>query len=464
MIVPRDRLLWLTGAACVPALTFAVAFGGASRGLWTVLFMIALTAVADAAMAVARAADIDVEIPGPVNLRRGRRATINVVLSDAARRVRTVRLGLALPPAIHSDSEALDVLIPGDVEKSSVAWECVPLERGRFILPTCHLEQSSPLGLWSVRKRTAVDAEIRVYPDLLVERDQLAAAFLNRGTFGMHAMRQVGKGREFEKLREYVPGDDFDEIHWKATARRGRPITKVYQIERTQEVYVLIDTSRLSSRLAPGHTPGSSPRSRFDSAAHAGPRAGPPPTLLDRYVTAALILAMAAQRQGDRFGLLLFGDGVQQLLRAGAGAAHFGRCRDALYHVLPRLVTPDFDELCAVVRTRIRRRSLLLILTSLDDPALADAFLRGVEVIRRQHLVYVSMLRPAGANQLFSAPGVSSLDDCYGALGGHILWHGLRETGMRLQRRGVHFSQLENERLSAELVSQYLNVKRRQLL
>ena len=91
-------------------------------------------------------------------------------------------------------------------------------------------------------------SEIRVYPNLFTERRNLAALFLHRGAFGLHAQRQVGKGREFEKLREYMPGDSFDEIHWKATAKRGRPITKVFQIERTQEVYVVIDASRLSAR------------------------------------------------------------------------------------------------------------------------------------------------------------------------------------------------------------------------
>src|SRR5207247_10489432 len=86
------------------------------------------------------------------------------------------------------------------------------------------------------------------YPNLFTERKSLAALFLHRGSFGLHAQRQVGKGREFEQLREYIPGDGFDEVHWKATAKRGRPITKIFQVERTQEVYVVIDASRLSAR------------------------------------------------------------------------------------------------------------------------------------------------------------------------------------------------------------------------
>src|SRR5207247_4961504 len=104
------------------------------------------------------------------------------------------------------------------------------------------------LGFWAARKSVATKSEVRVYPNLFNERKNLAALFLHRGAFGLHAQRQVGKGREFEKLREYIPGDGYDEIHWKATAKRGRPVTKVFQIERTQEVYVVIDASRLSAR------------------------------------------------------------------------------------------------------------------------------------------------------------------------------------------------------------------------
>jgi uncharacterized protein (DUF58 family) len=105
--------------------------------------------------------------------------------------------------------------------------------------------------MWQVRRKDPVAMEVRVYPNLR-RNDDLKA--LRQGVSGVHAMRQVGRGREFEKLREYMPGDGFDEIHWKATARRGRPVTKVFQVERTQEVYVVIDRSRLSGRAAGSNT------------------------------------------------------------------------------------------------------------------------------------------------------------------------------------------------------------------
>ena len=290
-----------------------------------------------------------------------------------------------------------------------------------------------------------MQSEIRIYPNLLTERKNLAALFLNRGAFGIHAQRQVGKGRDFEKLREYVPGDGYDEIHWKATARRGKPITKVFQIEKTQEVYVIVDASRLSARQ---------PEQNSQTGT----------SVMERFVTAALVLGLAAEQQGDLFGLLTFSDKVEKFVRAKNGHAHYSACRDALYTLQPKIVTPDFDELCAFIRLRLRRRALLVFLTALDDPALAESFVRNIELIRRQHIVLVNMVQPPGVKPLFASPDVAETDDLYRHLGGHLQWQSLRELQKVLRRRAVRFSLLDNERLSAEIVAQYMDVKQRQLL
>jgi len=339
-----------------------------------------------------------------------------------------------------------------------LTWPCQPRQRGKFPVAAAHVEGASPLGFWVVRRTLPVSCELRVYPNLLSDRKNLAALFLNRGAFGLHAQRQVGKGREFEKLREYIPGDGYDEIHWKATARRGRPITKVFQIERTQEVYVVIDASRLSAReVVPGAVdPAPSPGS-----AGVQPRGT---ATLERFITAGLVLGLAAERQGDLFGLLTFTNQVEKFVRARNGKAHYNACREALYTLQPQIVSPDFDELCTFIRLRLRRRTLLFFLTALDDPVLAESFVRNMDLIRRQHLVLVNVIQPPGVAPLFQNPNLATVDHLYQHLGGHLQWQKLRELEKVLQRRGVSFSQLRNERLGAELVSQYLNVKRRQLL
>ena len=224
-----------------------------------------------------------------------------------------------------------------------------------------------------MRKTLPLQSEIRVYPNLAAERKK-SPAFFKRGRLGVHGQRQIGKGREFEKLREYAAGDGFDDIDWKATARRGHPITRVFQIERTQEVYIILDASRLSARPVAGD---------------------PDATILERNVTASLLLALAAEKQGDLFGLITFSDRVHDFVRARNGKTHYGACRDALYTLQPRLVAPDFDELFSLLRLRLRRRALLIFLTELDDPIVAEAFQRNVPLLR-QHLILVGMAKPIG--------------------------------------------------------------------
>ena len=185
---------------------------------------------------------------------------------------------------------------------------------------------------------------------------------------------------------------------------------------------------------------------------------------LERFITASLILGLAAEKQGDLFGLITFSDQVGTFIRARSGPAHYHSCRDALHTLEARTVTPDFEELASFIRLRLRRRALLLFLTSLDDPALAESFTRGMDLIARQHLVLVNMIQPAGARPLFTDDGVENEDALYERLGGHLRWRQLRELEKTLQRRGVRCAQLDADKFSAQLVTQYLGVKQRQLL
>ena len=162
-------------------------------------------------------------------------------------------------------------------------------------------------------------------------------------------------------------------------------------------------------------------------------------------------------------GLVTFSDRVEKFVRAKNGKAHYSVCRDALYTLQPRIVSPDFDELCTFLRLRLRRRALIVFLTSLDDPALAESFTRNIDLLR-QHVVLVNGIRQPGVQPLFSDSKLSSTDDMYQHLGGHLQWQKLLRLEKALGRRGIQFSMLENERLSADLVSQYLSVKQRQLI
>ena len=452
MIVPRSRLLMWVALILVP---FSLLGAAEPRTAWfafAVMGAFCLLAAIDAFRGWPLLKGLKVECPKVTRMSRERAGKIEVRIRNPQPGAMAVTIGLAFPRELETEQGELSVSLPAGSEWSRLQWPCRPLKRGRLQVATAHVEAVSPLGFWGLRKTVPVGAEIRVYPNLVTERKNLAALFLNRGSFGLHAQRQLGKGREFEKLREYVPGDGYDELHWKATARRGRPITKVYQIERTQEVYVVIDASRLAARPAPV------------AASDETGEAPEQTTALERFLTAALVLGLAAEQQGDLFGLLTFSDKVDRFIRARNGKAHYSACRDAIYTLDPRIVTPDYDELCSFIRLRLRRRALLIFLTTLDDPVLAESFVRNMDLIRRQHLVMVNMIQPAGVAPVFTNPHITSTDQLYEHLAGHMQWHQLRELEKVLQRRGVNFSLLQNERLATGLVAQYLNVKRRQAL
>jgi uncharacterized protein (DUF58 family) len=175
-------------------------------------------------------------------------------------------------------------------------------------------------------------------------------------------------------------------------------------------------------------------------------------------------MCLAAERQGDLFGLVTFQDQVRHYLGAKNGKSHFDACRDAIYTLKPRKVTPDFRELFAFIGSRIRRRSLLIFLTHLDDPVLAENFANSIDIISRRHIVLVNMLRPTAARPIFSEAPLSSVDEIYQHLGGHLVWKGIAETEKILQSRRVGFAMLDNETLCTDMISQYLTLKRRQIL
>ena len=186
--------------------------------------------------------------------------------------------------------------------------------------------------------------------------------------------------------------------------------------------------------------------------------------MLERFVTAAMILGMAANRQGDRFGVMSFSDRVDNFVRARTGRAHYRACRDALYALQPKMVSPDFSELLAFIRMRLRRRALLVFLTCLDDSIVAENFARALPLVSRQHLVVINMIRPWGVGKLFTGPEPESVEDIYQNLGGHLRLTQIEELQKGLQHSGARFNLVDNENLCPRLVSQYINLKHRQLL
>jgi uncharacterized protein (DUF58 family) len=451
MIVPRTRLLLWVSLIVLPFAAAGATVPAAAPVAILFIGGLLVFAVGDALLGRRRVGGIQVHLPESTRLLKDRPGQLDVRIENDTLEARSLRIGLAFPPEISTDSDDRNVQLPAGVTFSRLAWPVTPTKRGRYFLERAYFESVSPLGFWGIRASHAARSELKVYPNLMRERKHVAALFLKRGQIGAHAHRQAGQGREFEKLRDYIPGDSYDEIHWKASAKRGHPVTKMFQVERTQEVYVILDASRLSAREVKLTDPDS-------------PSGEARTTTLERYISAALILGLAAEQQGDQFGLLTFSDRVLSFVRAKSGQTHYDTCRDRLHTLQAQDVTPDFEELCAFIRVRLRRRALLIFLTSLDDPMLAESFAKAAELISRQHLILADMLQPPRAHPLFQDSAVKQPDDLYRQLGGHFQWHSLRELEKVLKRRGVRLALLDPEKLAAQVVAQHADVKRRQLI
>jgi uncharacterized protein (DUF58 family) len=320
------------------------------------------------------------------------------------------------------------------------------------------------MGLWAIRQGHELKTEVRVYPDLALERKRLSSIFLMRGNEGSHLVRQVGKGRDFEQLREYQPGDDYVDIDWKATARRQIPVTRTYQIERTQEVYVVVDHSRLSGReIRVPFREAAEGDWLYEESSTGGEHVIT--SQLEKFLHCSLIMASVAERQSDLFGFVSFADKVSHFIRGRSGKEHYNRVRDALYTIESKQVAPDFEQLMVDLRQRLTRRALLVMLIDLSDPLTAEQFFEALPLINKQHLVLVNMVRPEKAYPMFS-PGTEpdEATEIYENVAGHLQWQELREIGNRLGHLGVELGIPEHESLSTETVTQYLNVKKRQLL
>lgn len=442
-VVPAKRLLWLAGLVAVPLLTVLGMMPQLTAPIILLLLGLACWTLWDARQSRVIVNSLQLRLPARINLFMQRPDAIELHLSNSDQRARTIRIALNLPAEIESESEDIVAQLPAGVEHLTIDWPCRAKVRGQFFIPSIHLELSSRRGFWDVRTHRKVQTEVRVYPDLLPERKSIAAVFLRHQTAGLRAQRLVGKGRDFEKLRDYLPGDPMEDVHWKATAKRNRLVTKIFQVERTQQVYVAIDCSRLTNRPSSSATPNI--------------------TTLDRFVTTALLLALATEENGDHFGLITFSNEVHSIIRARNGQSHFALCRDALFTLEPRLVTPDYDELFSSIRMRLRKRALIVLLTPLDDPLLAESFTKSIELVSRQHLLLVNMIEPGRIGPIFKSLAATEAA-VYDSLAGHLLWQKLREVEKKLSARGVRFSVLPNEKLASEMVSQYLTVKQRQIL
>lgn len=448
-IVPSLRLIYLV-ALLLPLALLGVLQPAWVIWVWLAALLLLLVAVVDLLRSAKLLESLRIDAEPVSRLARDTEGSVTLHLRSDDPPVGRFLVGLPLETQFLVDVDVLPVRLSGDANHWQVVWRVTGRTRGVFAMPDAFVEIGSKWGLFGVRKRYALEGEIRVYPNLRRERRQLANLFLNRGVIGVHAQRMVGQGREYEQLREYSVGDSMLDVHWKASAKRGELVTKTYQVERTQEIYLIVDHSRLSGLRS----------MRADSSVDSEYVE----SVLERYVTAASVLGMVAEREGDLFGMVAFGQRVSRFVRASSGKQHGQVIQDALFDLKTERGPFDLDELFTFLRLRLRRRALLVFLTDLSDTAAAEEFEQRVDLVASQHVVLVNTLRREGVYPMYGRPEEAAAGAIAEEMAGHLRWAGLRELQVNLRARGVEFSLLDDENLSVDLVNQYLAVKQRQVL
>jgi len=350
-------------------------------------------------------------------------------------RVREVR-----PDLLGGVQPARALSVPADSDRRE-ALSVVPLRRGREESGGFVVDSFGPLGLGRRRATVALPWEVIVYPPLVSIRLRASVAQAQRRRdAGMKAIRELGEGRLFESLREWVPGDDIRHIDWKATARRRKVITRQYEAERRQQVLLVLDLGRLMTAEIAGGV-----------------------ARLDFVVQAALELAYAAAQHDDDVGIMTFADGVQHFVAPQRGRSGVRQVLDVLAVVEPKLVEPDYPGAFRYLAARNRKRALTVLFTDVIDRFASDALVANVASLRPRHIPLAVTLRNPELDAV-AAMRPTEPRDAYRKAAAEELLHAREEALGHMRRAGVVVIDVTPQRAAQAVVSKYIDLKRRGVL
>jgi uncharacterized protein (DUF58 family) len=322
----------------------------------------------------------------------------------------------------------------------SATYLIEPRSRGDARFGDAWLRYQSPLCLAERWARARLGQSVRVYPNL--EEAQKMRIYLIRSRqieLEKRLKRQRGHGREFESLRDYREGDEFRDICWSVTARRGKLITKVHQIERSQTLWLVLDAGRLL-------------RARVDRL-----------TKLDHTVNAALSLAQVAFYSGDRVALLAYGRKPQQRVGPGRGVPHLRVLMESMAQVRAEAFEADHLSAAEQLLSIQSRRSLIVWLTDLAETAATPEVIECATKMARRHLVLLGVIGQPELRQIVAA-GPKNANEMYRYTAALEVVQRRDLLLRRLRQQGALTLEVESERMSTALVNRYLEVKERSLL
>lgn len=364
----------------------------------------------------------------------GAAAALTIRMHNPVRRPLTVACRDWSPPSLNRSPQRHEARVaPGSW--TAFLSEVRPARRGLSTIGPITVRAAGPLGLAGRQKTLPLESSIRIYPALPSRRKVLLRLERTRVLqSGEHSSAIRGGGTDFDSVREYHPDDEFRRINWKATARSTKPITNLYREEKNQQVFLLLDASRMMAASIGG-------LSRLEHAIDAG-----------------LAVAELATRVGDQVGMLAFGSRVVALMKPRSGRDQPRKILDAIYNIEPVLAAPNYSQAFATLLQTSRRRSLLVLLTELTDESAMEALFQAMPPLLTRHLAILASVADPQVLTTASATPRDSEEAFLKAAAAGVLLHRER-AARRLAGMGALVVDRPPDDLAAGIVDQYLKIK-----
>lgn len=374
---------------------------------------------------------------GPPSLSNNVQVTLEV--RNQSRVYVACRLIDDAPRSLIAEPPTLEIKAPAH-DAGSASYTARPLERGDVSLGAVYLRYQSGSHFAERWARADLKQTVRVFPDLEdAKRHNIYLSRARQIELEKRLIRQRGVGREFESLREYQPGDEFRNICWTATARRGKHVTKLFQVERSQAVWIVMDAGRLL-------------RARVGELSK-----------LDLAVNAALSLAQIALYSGDRTGLIVYGRNIQQRVGLGRGLSHMRSIMESLSSVHEESAEADHLRAAATLLQLQKQRALIIWITDLADTSMTPEVIESASQILSKHLLLFTVIAQTDLNEL-AAQRPENAEEMYEVAAAQEMVHRRESLIGKVRNKGALALEITPSRLTTELVNQYLKVKERNLI
>jgi len=323
-------------------------------------------------------------------------------------------------------------------EQEQIKYSIIPQERGDYQFGAIHVFVASPLKLIRRKYSFLQEQTVKVYPSFFQMRRYQLLAMANRlQDAGVKRMRRLGHSLEFEQIKEYVRGEDYRTVNWKATARRGDLMTNSFTDERSQQVYCIINKGRIMKMPFEGLT------------------------LLDHAINASLVLSNVALMRQDKAGLITYAETIDTFIPADKKAPQLNLILEHLYRQTTNYMEPDMEKLFSAIRNRITQRSLLVLFTNYESLESLERELPALKRIAHYHLLMVVLFENTELKQLIEKPAANT-EEIYIKTIAEKYNHDKRQMVKELQQNGIIGVLTTPQQLTINAINKYLELKNRQ--